>query len=74
MKVLYEWAFEDSQTGSANPNGGRFDLTIRLSNSDKKWRVFITDEEIDEGPFETRKEAQLAAEAAYHSHYADYDE
>ena len=24
--------------------------------------------------FETRKEAQLAADAAYHSHYADYDE
>ncbi len=73
MKLRYEWSFEGTQSGEANPNEGSFILEIRLSPTDNKWHPFVNGEELDDGPFDTRQEALLAAESAYEHYYADFE-
>ncbi len=77
---MYEWTSGNGGASSANPNEGRFTLSVEKSKSSQMWIAMVdgdalkNDDNGAELKFANPVEAKTAAEAAYNDYWADFDD
>jgi len=76
---MYEWKRGTDDASSANPNNGRFTLSVEKSKSSRTWIAMVDGDALKYDENETVREfsnpieAQITAEAAYNVYWADFD-